>query len=364
MCYATVAFLFLMADAGVVPTVMREIVRTRLVAADRFVTYVVYDWYHAPYSADPTDMSQWQRVSPISRTEHRVTVVRPNIKHELLTDDPPAGFVPVVECIIDGRYRSTQRGVDQRSRRGIQIISETPAGKWNSGNFQIIPFLQCFELHCSDSTIPGLNFVSIFDHADVRLITARGQRSVYQASVRMDAWWQDFEFEVEPDGLIVRTSARYRYDRELPSCSTQEIVLASDEVNGVRIPTEVVFATRNDNVSTEFQGIRHIVLNGVSHIPGLSRDDVDIDMPTRDAVYHSYNWDGSERYTHYGPEGTVVDQRDLAAYIPEPLPEGVVVVPQANVRWVALVPVVCIAAAISTSLALWKVGRPGLQTRR
>lgn len=357
----------ILAVPGIAPEQMAQIVAERLQALDHLRIEYVHCVRIAPLHGSPLDRTRWEGIwdtdtgTDLADTfEHRITIVRPNALDEWFTDLPDEGYEPVDASVFDGRYVSRHVYPDRDGRDHYSIVG------WNveAGVFRWCPVLQVFDLHVVDSVIPQLNLLRLFEEYDVRLIRSAGGVHTYTVSVPMLEYdyTQHFEFDLNGRGtpLRFRTTTEYHAE-DLSGANTantrEQFVLATAEVNGAELPTEVVVAGYNLHV-VDYYGVHHIVVTSYEVADDLTAESVRIEPELRNSVVTTYRPDHTVLYTTYDVDGQIVEEAET--YGPEPWDEDAQVVPRSSLSWRMAIPVVAVLTGVAVVLVLrftsWRRG--------
>ena len=320
---------------GVPPDEMRQIVADRLGRLDKLVIEVTAEVLTCPTDVSPLDPNNWTRYGEVYGFPHRVTIVRPNVLDEDLTDEPEKGYVPVVASLADGRY--AQRHV-RPGPRGFTLyrIGEDSA---EHGTFRWMPLLQIFDVHIQDSPIPQLNTLRLFDEYEVTLRGAGESTSTYEVSVPAPehGYTCRYEFDLNGRGTPLRFKTVLEFDApELLPGTWEMHVLDVVEVNGAELPSEAVVTIDNPNVGDDYYGVHHFLVTAPVRVDeSLTDEDVRIEPDLHSAVVVTISADATEVRRTYDANGDLIDEELLLS--PQSLADGTYA-SRESLRWRWLIP--------------------------
>ncbi|MBK8913708.1 MAG: hypothetical protein IPM64_03740 [Phycisphaerales bacterium] len=278
--------------------------------------------------------------------QHRLTTLGNEALNELLTDDPAAGYEPVVESMLTDRYVSRHVRVNKRGLRNHAVVeSGAPAGtfRWN-------PAPAAFNVRLSDvrTAVSASSLI-----LDGTLAPAGKADGLFRfAGTHTDAGiTHHLVVDVAADGLIERIRQEFSPTADAKSLVTREhVVRSSAVVNGLRVPVEAVVVVSNSAIPAPRCNIHVIEVTQATHRPGLSRDDVTIRPETVSAMIRTERADGTSLHQTFNEEGRLAEQHVTAG--PEPLDGSRVRVARESQQWRRSIPVVGGVAAALTALGM------------
>ena len=322
---------FLVLTSGIAPEQMREIVAERLGRLDKLVVEMTTQVYTCPVEASPFDRSQWRPYGGVE-FPHRITIVRPNMLDEELTDLPETGYVPVDSSVFDGGFVRRHVRPDRFGRTHYSVAQ----GAVQLGRFKPIPLLQVLDIHIQDSDIPQLNLLRLFDEHEVTLVEGVGDVSKYRATVPGVGCVFQYEFDLNGVGTPLRFKTVTEFEREgLLPAAWEMFILDTMDVNGAEFPKETVVTIHNPNVGDSYYGLHHFEVASVLVDESLTAQDVRIEPDLCNAVVRTIAADGIDVRRIYDTNGEVLDTQELLAM--QSLVDGRYVSRQ-SLRWRRLVP--------------------------
>lgn len=270
---------------------------------------------------------------------HRLTTLGNEALNEFLTDDPAAGYEPVVESMLSDRYVSRHVRVNKRGLRNHAVVeSGAPAGtfRWN-------PAPAVFGVRLSDVRSAASASSLILD-GTLAPAGKAGALFRFAGAHTDEGVTHHLIADVAVDGLIERVRQEFSPAADAKSLVTREhIVRRSAVVNGLRVPVEAVVVVSNSGVPAPRCNIHVIEVTEAAHHPGLSRDDVTIWPETVSTVIRTDRADGTSLRQTYNDEGRLVEEQVTAG--PEPLEGSGVRVARESQQWRRGIPAVAGAAA-------------------
>ncbi|TWT41113.1 hypothetical protein RAS1_38050 [Phycisphaerae bacterium RAS1] len=350
-------------------TGMREVIRGRLARLDRVVVDIECRGYKSPVGADPRDVSLWRDYAPGDVQPFRVTVIRPNALLEKLRDEPEEGYVPVAYNLWNGAVVSRHLRPDKNGRAAYSVVNDA----YRATGLSTWPVLQMLDVQIHDSLVSQLNALRLFEEQPVELQCAVGDDGVGRYSVTMRSpyhlAWHDYEMDIAPDGAIVRMHHRTRPDVPGLQAMTQEmIVLHFVDVNGERMPSEVIHTVVNPNVLaelnlTEYQ-IWHLQAVGIRSAPELRETDIRIEPEYRNSNVTEYRSDGSSLKRFYDNEGRIVYEADFYAGRNAGAPNRASAAGSTMPTWRAYLPLSAVLAGLAIGFLQRFVVRRAARTTR
>ncbi|TWT41956.1 hypothetical protein RAS1_30820 [Phycisphaerae bacterium RAS1] len=346
---------------------MTEVIRARLARLDRLVVDIECRGIKSPLGADPRDFGLWREFIPGLVYPFRVTVVRPNALMEKLLDDEENGAVPVAYSIWNETVVSRHLRPDRNGRTVYSVVDmahlATGISTW--------PVLQALDVQIHDALISQLNTLRLFSEYPVELRCAISDDGAGRYAVTVftanGAVRHDYELDLAPDGAALRTLHTTRWDAgNIQPISQEMIALAFAEVNGERLPSEVIHTVVNPNVQTELNlseyQIWHLQAVGIRSDPELTEADIRILPEYRNSNVAEYHSDGTAHKRFYDDQGQVV--YDVDFYSGRGVPDAHASATRTTPAWRALIPLVAAVAGVGIGfLQRFVVGRAARKTR-
>lgn len=306
-------------------------VADHLARLDHLVVEITHDMHITLVGASALDRDQWHWFDNVpNRTyHHRLTIVRPNVLDEWTDDDPAAGYEPVISSVVDGRF--VQKHVRPSSSSHAEYSGKTHyflSDRVQSGVFKWAPLLEAFDIHFQDSRIGQLNIARLFQTYSPTCVSSASGTSRYTCDVSMTGCTHHYDFDVADDGtpLRIRTTIEPAEHGVQPMV-WEQFAVGFSEVNGARMPAEIITSVYNPNVAPDYITIHDIVVTSATVIPGLTVDDVRIELASMNAIIAVDAQDGSQRRRVLDAEGRVIVSDDLP-YDPHPMVD-------ADARWIS-----------------------------
>lgn len=332
-------------------------VRQHLQAFDRFRVDVRHDCYHVASDASFFERANWRKPpldGGVTDYEHRVTVARPALLDEWLTDAPTAGYEPVTFSASPAGYcsRQTLRG---GSDAGATLFVAFP-GSVQAGHFAWAPTLQVFDFHIQDSRTPLLNVGSLFDAGLVSVLGESDNLTRCEASVPFSDLIAHYEFDLSPAGTVVywKTTLNPLSPPGLQAMTWEQHALTLEVIDGVEVVTETIIVVDNPNALSE-RTLHHYRLSNLVFDPTLTPADATVAVETRNAFVTTHFATGTARHCRYDVNGERVSETETYNVSTPPAPQVARAAPQAS-RGGLLAPLVLLAT-FASSLGAWRLCR-------
>ena len=330
---------------GVPPQEMGAIVAQRLACLDKLVVEYAYREYRVPSDVPPLTRDAWEFESTLpDGFQHRITIVRPAALDEFLTD--MGGWVPVHYSVYGSGVVSRHVRPTSSGRVFYEVSNYV-----NHGGFNWTPALDVFDIHIMDSTIPSFNLQRIFEETDVSLVRWVGDVSTYTATQEMAlGMTQHCEFDLSTRGtpLRIKTILEWsRPDGTPVAVSHEQFTLATEEVNGAELATEVAIVTAPPaQAGLDCVGIALIEVTSVELHPELTADDVRIEPVHQNSVINTWDYFSENKLTSqaYDENGQLIVHNPGSVSRP-------------HYAWRGAVPWVAVAVGLGTALGLVYLGR-------
>jgi hypothetical protein len=238
--FTTAVILSLITPTGIAPAEMRDIVANGFAALDRLVVEFEHTTYTAAGDADVRVPANWIPVPGRVPFRHRVTVVRPNLLDEFLTDLPDSGYELCRRSVFNGTY--TRASTARDGAPFYDVSQDDVQVQFYRG----YPVLQFFDVHLHDSSVSQLNLLRLFDEYDVSLVGDDAEVSSYRTTVFIPVFghWEDYEFDLNARGTPLRVKSTLRSGTSV-RCTIEQFALDTQDLNGAELITDCVFAKRS-----------------------------------------------------------------------------------------------------------------------
>lgn len=291
------------------PEMMRDIMHTRLSALDRLSMRVTDTVYLIPLNAPPLDRRQWYYFDGQEPTPYElsVSVVRPDIRFHW----KKATGRGILASVANGTYTELHENLvnfKNPAMTGARAYRTAP-GDAQGGCLRFIPLLQLLDIGLHDSDSPDISLVSLFDSQAMTFVRKAGNLSTFAASLQTNSGQYHYECDLDDLGTPMRIKSVICFPTPGAECFTYEqFVLQTQELNGYRVPVEVVVSLRNPNVGTTFGNVHHFVVSDLRICNDLTPESIRIDIDRRNAWVETSNADGSRDVVVYDASGAVVRQ--------------------------------------------------------
>lgn len=301
------------------PADMAELVSERLNRLDRIVLGMEATTWLLPSGREPEDRGAWYYFDGASPIVHRyrLTVVRPGVLVEWLTDLPDRGYVPADFSLSDGRV--VTKPVRPSANGWMNYLIEEGTG--HAAIFSWSPILQVIDVQIMDSMIPQWNLKRIFQQCNVTLVRGGDGISEYRASRDMGSFRQDYEFSLDDRGTPLRFKSInvFYSDPGLRPAIWEQRVMNTTDVEGVALPCEVLVTIDNQNLNLPYKSLHHFVITSVEQHPELTPEDVRIEPELRNSVIATRYADGREIRHIRDANGDIVHANEtIVAIGPDP----------------------------------------------
>lgn len=289
---------------------MAELVSERLNRLDRVVLGMDATTWLLPSECDSEDQACWyyfDGATPIVH-KHRLTVVRPGILDEWLTDLPERGFVPVEVSLSDGRVVAKHVRPSDRGWTNYEIVE----GTGHASLFSWSPILQVIDIQIMDSQIPQWNMRRIFQECDVTFVRSNDGINEYRASRDMGSFRQDYEFSLDDRGTPLRFKTIQTYDdSSLHPATWEQRVVNTVDLDGVALPCETLVTIDNPNLNLPYKTLHHFVVTSIEQNTELSCENVRIEPSLRNSSIATYYADGTKVRHIRDANGNVVQTDEV-----------------------------------------------------
>lgn len=326
---------------------MQSIVASRMQQFDRLVADVEHTWFQVPRDISAFDPANWRQVVTLNLHRHRVTLARPILLDEWLTDDPAAGFEPVAASAAPTGYASSQT-IRAGTHAGKQLFVVYP-GQVQHGSFAWTPLLQVFDLHVQDSRIPLLNTKSLFDTGLVSLVGENNGICRFKALLPGSDVNASYEFDLSPAGTVTYWKSTYEIVRPegLQPFTWELRALEISTIGGVELATDVVCVIDNPNVD-EDRGVHRFRISNTQFAPGLTPESVQIVPSTSNSAVTTHLACGVAYHRVFDANGIMTSEQELInVSTPEP-PRQAAASPRPAIGLLAL-------ASLAATVACWLV---------
>lgn len=265
----------------------------------------------APNGADPFDPAGWQPADMLSEFEHELTLDRPEALNHFLTDRPDLGYVPLVESIRGGEYRSLQEGRDGRAYYNHVV------GQVEGGMLRFNPILQALDFHIVDSPIPLLTTSRLIDEFGAVVTHRTPEHTRMEATLPATAdrpAIYHYEFDLKPSGYVTRMLSTITFpdDGKLEPITREMRVLAWLETEDGELPLDVVFVTWNPNVVVEYGSVNRVEIDAWEF--DIASGGTAFEIEERNAIVDRWMPDGGTDRMVYDEHGVCVQREEWGRY--------------------------------------------------
>lgn len=282
--------------------------------------------------------------------DHRLTVFDDLMSNELLTDDPAAGFEPMLESTASGHYVSAHVRTNRLGQRNYTVVP----GSTVAGSFRWNPTPAVYDVQLSDFSHSGTSVYSLIRDGQAAAIGPVGEAMRYVASVDDAGNLHELQFDIESDGLVTWLRDTISVPGALPITREQRVICATT-LDGMRLPAETHVSVRNPNLSDVAANVHVIEATGITRQPGLQASDLALEIDPHSARIAVYRPDGVVVDRTYGSDGELIEERITGG--PELADSGAVAVARDSVAWRKSIPIGAGVLGVLASVALHCFGK-------
>lgn len=251
-----------------------QLTRARHAAMDRMRVSLHSLTYISTNAESRNDAGTWQPTENIIHL-HTLTILRPNLIHDWLTDQPLQGYEPVRNSLCDGRFvRQWVRPLSTGETK--YHVDETTT---HVAPFTWLPILWVFDLQLPDALTPSLTTLDVLEHPTAQVLGVVDGCTRFHADIRSPgggAFVLRCDVDLNERATPMRFTVTVDYDDEALESGVWELTTNSVvEFHDVELPMVATVMVQNPNVSTG-AGIHRFEVATFEEVPTLAHDDIAI----------------------------------------------------------------------------------------